>query len=483
MEMDFSGPPPQAKTLEEAQEIINVLWKICGDFSNRIKQLEEENAQLKQRLSNVEEKLNTNSRNSSTPPSSDKNKAKADRRKKKKRKQGGQPGHKGAHREMMPTSEVDDVKVVYPNKHCECGGKVEIGNSLRRHQVYELPEIKPIVTEYQLHIGCCAGCGKTHQADLPEGVSWNMLGSRAMALVGSFSGAYRLSKRQIESLLKDIYGLPVSIGTLSSIESVISDALSNPFAELLGFVQSQGVLHADETGHKQYGKKQWMWGAITKIASVFIIRKNRNQAVAKELLGEFSGILVSDRYPAYNIVEDNRRQLCWAHLIRDFTKISERPGIERTIGKNLLIETDKLFERWYDYKNEIIDRKTLLKRTVLWRKRIEGQLTLGACSTKGKTKKTCKRILKQKISLWTFLAHNDVEPTNNLAEQMIRHYVIWRKQSFGTQSERGNRFIERIMSTVATCKQQERNILNYLNDAISAHFSNQTAPSLIPNTS
>lgn len=476
MEMDFSGPPPQAKTLEEAQQIINVLWEICGQLTKRCDGLEK-------RVHELEEKLRTNSRNSSNPPSSDKHQGNPDGRKKKRRQHGGQPGHQGSYRALLPTKEVDEVKTVCPTEICGCGGQVEVSNTLRRHQVYELPEIKPIVTEYQLHGGRCSDCGKTYQSDLPEGVSWNLLGPRAMALVGCLSGAYRLSKRQIESLLKDLYGLPISLGTLSSVESIIADTLSHPFTELHDYIQTQPVLHADETGHKQCGQSQWLWGAITHLASVFFIRKNRNQTVAKELLGRFSGTLVSDRYGAYNMVEDNRRQLCWAHLIREFTKIAERSGIACTIGKTLLIYTDELFKRWHDYKKGVIDRTKLLRRMVLWRKRIEGQLQLAVCSTTGKTKKTCKRILKQKESLWTFLTQENVEPTNNLAERMLRHYVIWRKQSFGTQSERGNRFIERIMSTVATCKQQQRNILNYLYNAISAHFANLPAPSLIPNTS
>src|SRR5713101_4609303 len=291
MEFDFSQPAPRAKTLEEAQEIIDLLWSMLGELSKRVE------GQSK-RIEELEERLRTNSQNSSKPPSMDGRGGKKVKQKKakSKRKPGGQPGHEGKARELLPPEKVDHVEMCYPPERCECGDQVECGGLYQRHQVHELPEVKPVVTEYRVLEGICEGCGKAHTGSLPAGVSNCLLGHRAVALVGTLTGAYRLSKRLVQELLNDVCGLKVSLGTISRTEEMVSCALEQVTIEAKDYVRGARVAHCDETGHKEKGEKQWMWIAIAGLVCVFLARASRGAVVAKELLGEaFAGFLILDR--------------------------------------------------------------------------------------------------------------------------------------------------------------------------------------------
>jgi len=478
MELDFSQPAPQAKTLEEAQEIINVLWSVLGELSKRVE------AQSK-RIEELEERLRTNSKNSSKPASADGiGRKKKDKRKKSKsgRKAGGQAGHEGKGRELLPPEETDRVEMCYPPEQCECGHEVERGGLYRRHQVHELPEVKPVVTEYRLITGTCVECGKVHMASLPAGVSNCFLGPRAVALVGTLTGAYRLSKRLVQELLHDVCGLKLSVGAISQTEELVSCALECVAEEAKTYVREAPIVHCDETGHKEKGEKQWMWIAIAGLVCVFLARTSRGAVVAKELLGEaFAGFLISDRWSAYNWIDVARRQLCWAHLIRDFTKISERSGKAGQLGDHLLHLTEKkMFRYWHSVKDGTLSRALFVKRMQSIRADVERTLAEGRVCGESKTQNTCKKLLAVKAGLWTFIDHEGIEPTNNLGEQMIRHYVIWRKICFGAQSERGSLYIERVMTVVGSCRLQRRNILDFMTQAVDAFMGKGTIPSLLP---
>jgi len=443
----------------------------------------EENKNLKLRVVALEEKLGTDSSNSSMPPSSDlPGKKKKKRKKKGKRKRGGQPGHKGKTRELVPKEEVSEFVACPPEEQCDCGGHVQVNEEEpERHQVLDLPKIKALVTEFLIYSGVCAKCGKTHRGRLPDGTPAGMLGARAMAAIAVLSGKYHLSKRSIEELLEDLLGLDVSLGTICATEGRVSEVLEAPVEEAKEFVQEQAVVHADETSHKECGKKAWMWAAVTSYVSVFIIRFTRGQAAAKELLGEtFGGFLISDRWGAYNWVSTLQRQLCWAHLIRDFTKISERKGRSKEIGNSLLEYVKKMFHLWHLYVDGQMSRPSLQLRMAPIRKEIESLLEEGETCGYAKTERTCKRILKIREALWTFIDVPNVEPTNNAAEQAIRPYVLWRKASFGTQSKRGTLFVERMMTVSSSCKQQGRNVLDFVTEAVVSHLFRQNPPSLIP---
>jgi len=381
---------------------------------------------------------------------------------------------------------VDHVQKCFPPAQCECGGKTicELDH-FKRHQVHELPIMKSVVTEFQIYYGKCDGaCGKTHKGQLPAGISYNMLGPLAMAKVATLTGRYRLSKRNVSALFDDFYGLSISIGTVSNAEKIVSQALTVPVEVAKQYAkESTASKHADETSHKEKNKRMWTWVGVSMLVCVFLIRASRSTEVAQELLGGFfKGVLNSDRYAAYNWVLAKFRQICWSHLQRDFKKISERTGVSRKIGRNLLVYCRKMFTLWHRVKAGKLSRKKFKALMKLIQKSVEFLLKQGSCCGHKKTERTCKNILKIKEALWTFVSVLNVEPTNNLAEQLIRTFVIWRKTSFGTQSAEGSRYMERVLTVVATCNMQKRNVLDFISQAIKAHFGEGSVPSLIPVT-
>ncbi len=482
----------------EADPFITVRKSEWDAMQRRIEELEakiaelrrvhrEEIARLLARIEELEEKLRTSSRNSSMPPSSDLPSVKKPPRpqsKRGQRKQGAQKGHKGKGRTLLPVEQVDSVVDCRPTGTCDCGGHiVPKGEPLARKQVFEIPKVQPTVTEYRVYEGICEACGKRHRGLLPQGVPDGMLGPRAMALAAVFSGKYKMSKRGIEEVLLDMFGLDVCLGTVSNNEGRVSEALREPVEQAREFIREQSVVNMDETGHKMSGKKAWLWVAATACVSVFTIRFSRGAAVAKEMLGElFQGLLVSDRWSAYNWVNVLQRQLCWAHLIRDFTKISERAGHAGTIGDALLDCADKMFELWYRVRDGTMNRADFQAAMLPIRRSVEALLQQGVDCGHAKTSRTCKNLLKLKVALWTFVDFEGVEPTNNFGERTIRPGVMWRRVSFGTQSARGNLFVERMLTVSATCRQQNRNVLDYVTSAVEAHLRGTAAPSLLPNT-
>jgi transposase len=356
-----------------------------------------------------------------------------------------------------------------------------VSEAYQRHQVHELPMIKAIVTEYQLQKGVCCRCNTGYQATLPVGIPKGMLGPIAMAKVGVLTADYRLSKRNVTYLLNDFYGLKISIGTVSNTEKVVSAALEAPVETAKTFIQQQAVVNADETGHTEKNQKMWTWVCVAMLVAVFAIRASRGASVIKGMLGAgFKGILCTDRWSAYTWMAAVCRQLCWAHLMRDFKKIAERSGESGRIGDQLLDVGYRMFHYWEKVRQGKLSRKKyhLLMKPI--RKRIEELLKKGVACPHIKTAGTCKKILSVKEALWTFMEKEGVEPTNNLAEQVLRRIVIWRKTSFGTQSARGTLYMERIMTVVATCKLQKRNVLDFVTEAIRSHLSKTTPPSLLP---
>jgi len=467
--MNLKDKAPIADNLDDANKTIKWLWELARKLSNTQK---------------------VNSKNSSLPPSKDrssKNKSNIKRneqRKKNSKKQGGQPGHQKHERRLLPVEQVDQVINCSPISHCSCGGIVITSTAIkRRHQQYELPVIKPIVTEYQIREGQCDTCSKTYTGRLPIGISWSMLGPRATAMTAHLSGTYRISKQNMVYLYQDMFNFQLSVGMVCKAEKRVSNALEAPVDEAKHFVQSarQVSVNADETGFKEKGKNMWAWIAITCQVAVFMIRKNRSRKAAQELLGNhFIGILCSDRYSAYQWVPKEQRQICWAHLERDFRKISERNGTSHTVGIELLNQTNSLFHYWHKFKDRIIQHDELISRVKPIKAAIENLLKRGTRSRHKKTAGTCRNILSLAPALWRFLDTDGVEPTNNLAEQMIRTLAIWRKTSFGTQSTTGTLYMERIMTVVATCKLQSKNILTYLTDAVKSYLTKTDPPSLLP---
>ena len=308
-----------------------------------------------------------------------------------------------------------------------------------------------------------------------------MTGPRLLATIGTLTGGYRLSKRMVQGLLADVFHIDLSVGAISESEEVLGAALAPVVQQAHGYVRQAPVVHADETGHKEKGDRQWMWVAIAGMVSAFLARAARSAVVGRELLGSgFAGILVSDRYAAYGWIPAQRRQVCWAHLMRDFTRIAERRGEAGHIGEELLAHAATMFGFWYRVRDGTLSRGMFVCHMAFVQNCIENTLRRGSACSDAKTANTCRQILAIKNALWTFAQTPGVEPTNNLAERCLRGYVIWRKISFGTQSRRGSLYVERMMTVVGSCKLQGRNILEFVTQAVHAYWGAGIAPSLVP---
>ena len=437
--------------------------------------LQEENLAL-------QEQGNQTSRNSSRPPSSDPPKSPRPRRPRSGRRRGGQPGHPGHSRTLIPIEEVDEIVILKPEQCRGCQVPL-VGEDLSpfRHQVIEIPPIQPVVTEYQWHQLVCPDCGETTRAPWPQGVPSGTYGPRVHATVALCTGSYRLSKRTTQQAMDDLFGVPMSVGTISQSEKATTKVLAEPVEEARAYVQEQSVAHLDETSWRQDGKRAWLWVAVTSWVTVFLVRMSRGGQVARELLGEgFSGILVTDRYSAYNWYPVRWRQLCWSHLLRDFEAIRGRGGASEEIGEALLGQAHQMFTWWHRVREGTLARSTFRSYMTLLRREVERLLEAGSQCGVSKTEGMCREILKRREALWTFVQVEGVEPTNNTAERSIRPGVQWRKGSFGTQSEAGSRYVESMMTVVATLKQQKRNVLAYLVAAHEAALRGETAPSLLP---
>jgi len=398
------------------------------------------------------------------------------------RPRGGQPGHRGTTRSLRPVAEIDELHVCQPTHCVGCGSPLTGRDpSPRRHQVTELPPLQPTVTEYQLHALRCRCCGVVTRAPLPEGVPERAFGPRLQALVAVLSGAYRLSKRNIQQLLADCFGVELALGSIGALERATSEALQEPVAEARRFVQQQSVVHVDETGWREANQRAWLWTAVTHTVTVFLIRRSRGSQVAKELVGEaFAGILVSDRWSGYRWVPIKRHQMCWSHLIRDFRQMAEAGGAAGAIGETLGMCARQLFHWWHRVRDGTLQRSSFCMYVAPLRIEVRALLREGALCEDAKSAALCRSLLQHEPALWTFTHNEGVELTNNPAERALRPIVLWRKSSFGTQSRTGSDFVERMLTVVATLRQQQRQVLQYVTAACQAALHNQPPPSLLP---
>ncbi len=439
-------------------------------------------ATLEARLEELERQLNQSSKNSSKPPSSDPpwmppwKKA----REEKKRK----PRGWGKKRNLLPVEKVDLVQPLYPTDCDGCGAPVSRTHwgSPERHQVTELPVQKAIVTEYQLHHCRCENCGKVAVAKLPDGVSRSSFGPRLQATIAMLSGGYRMSKRQIRSLLDAMWGIDISLGAIIGAERRMSDAIKDRVEEARKHVQKSPAVFADETPWKERHKLGWLWTAGTPKVVTFHVSPSRSGATARELLSEhFNGILVSDRYAAYGFVPMERRQVCWAHLKREFVALAEsRTPFSRELGEKTVELIGKMFHLFHAYQRRDCDPAGFLQDMKTIERKIIRLLEAGKRAPHPYVASKCKSILKSKDAFFTFATQADVEPTNNRSERALRHGVLYRKSSLGTQSSAGSRYVERVLTVVHTLKAQARNLFDYLIAAATAHLYGYSAPSLLP---
>jgi transposase len=442
-------------------------------------------AQLRAALSRIEELealLRRYSGNSSRPPSSDP--PSAPPRPKKEptgRKRGGQVGHEKHKRVMLPPHRVRSVSECLPEECRGCGDVLDgIDPDPQVHQVFDIPHLIACADEFRLHSLYCSRCGITTQGQLPAGVPTTGISPRFEALIGMLSGKYRLPKRSVQEMCSDVFDVDIALGSVCNAEQRVSEAIADPFAEAHEAVKAAPVVNADETGWREAKQKAWLWVATTATIAVFLIRRRRNTDVAKELLGAFfPGRLITDRWVAYDFVNYLRRQLCWAHLKRDFKSFLDHGAEAKRIGLALEDARKRLFRHWYRARDGTICRSTLRANARPIQREILDLLREGIHCPPKKVAGMCREILDAQHSLFLFIAQEGVEPTNNHAEQTIRHAVIWRKISFGTDSEVGSRFVERMLTVVQTLRLQKRCVLDYLTSACEARLHGASAPSLI----
>ena len=297
-------------------------------------------------------------------------------------------------------------------------------------------------------------------------------------MVGVLTGVLNTSKRKALAMINEVFSVPMSLGGLSNCEAQLVDALEHPYNETIEHIRGQNIAHADETGWRRGNRQRgWLWALCCTGAAVFMVHAKRGQQAARQLLGMFSGILVSDRWGGYNIFS-GIRQICWAHLKRDFKAISETKGGLGEIGKELYGLAKKILKMRKRVRDGTLQWRTFQRRMVPLMRRVEELLEEGA-SIKCKLSGRCRRIINQREHLWRFVYNPSVEPTNNVAERIVRQGVLWRKSSFGTQSERGARYVERILTACATCRLQGRSIIEYLRNVCSCHLEGVPVPSLI----
>jgi len=449
------------------------------DKNAYIKQLEKENTALKKRIEELERLLGMNSKNSSKPPSSDPAHIAATLPRRRRRKRGAQKGHQAHLKELLPQEKVTRHIELKPDV-CPCGGTTfeKADEEPLRHQIIDIPPIEPEVIEYIQSTYRCQACGEFVYQSLTDEIKRRHFGPGVLTLVAVLTGMLNTSKRKALAMINEFFSVPMSLGGLSHCEAQLAAALEQPYQEAVEHVRKQEIAHADETGWRRGNRQRgWLWALCCAGAAVFMVHAKRGQDAAKKLLSTFNGVLVSDRWGGYNFFA-GVRQICWAHLKRDFKALSESPDALGQMGNELYGLARKILKLRKRVRDGTLQWATFQKRMIPLIKRVETLLEEGAASQYALSGK-CRRILKHRDHLWTFVYDPRVEPTNNRAERIVRQGVLWRKGSFGTQSERGARYVERILTVCATCRLQGQSVIKYLRDASRCHLSGVSVPTLV----
>jgi transposase len=352
----------------------------------------------------------------------------------------------------------------YPSACQACGGALSGSDpSPYRHQVVEIPAVLPEVVEHRFHQLVCPVCETLTRAPSSAIVAQGGYGPRLSGLVVWLSGKAHQSHGQIVSLLDEIFGVVLSTGMVSRLRQQFTTTMQPAMAAALSYMRQQPVLGMDETGWPQGNsdgqnatqKRGWLWVMRSPWVSYFAIHLSRAQTVVKALLGQdYAGCIGSDRCPSYNHLPLHQRQICWAHLKRDFTAMAERSGVSAEIGQDLLDIESAVFALWHDFRNGVIGRVGLAEQIA--------------------------KILTLEPALWTFVSQPGVEPTNNASERALRPAVLWRKGSFGSQSQIGTEFVATILTVISSLKAQNRHVLDYLTDVFDAAQRRLPIPSLLP---
>jgi transposase len=487
---DWNSTPQSVKTTLAALAHQLRLFRIrFSAYEQKIAGLEEQAAEvesLKTEVSALRERLGQNSANSSRPPSSDAPQHRRPaRREPSGRKRGAQVGHQGKGRSLKPAEEVGRVVDLRPERCARCGRRLRGDDSQPfRHQVTEIPPARAEVIEYRRHTLCCERCGAKTVAAWGEEVPEGSFGARLQATVAYLTGRLGLSHRDCLEALDVLHGVRLSLGTVSAIQRQVSQAVAAPVTTAQEFVRRQGVNQVDETGWKEQGRLGWLWVNATAQVTIFEVAARRDAATARAVIGEATGgIITTDRYLGYSWLATARRQVCWAHLSRDFQAIAERAGDAQEIGEALLAQTKEVFRLWHELREGTISRRKFQHLIARVQQRVTELLAAGSECRSSQTRGTCRHIRAVESALWTFVRVRGVEPTNNFAERALRRAVLWRRKSFGTQSVAGSRFVERILTVVTTLRQQGRDVLDYLTAACASAQGGSRSICLLPDTS
>lgn len=484
------------KTPESVKQLITNLMEQMG---RRIAALEEQCAALQAENQMLKEHLKRNSKNSSKPPSQDIAKGFQPKPKTEgKKNRGGQIGHEGHPRPLYTIEQCQSVQDYYPERCIECGEilRGEAGEPYRV-QIVEIPKTVPQVAEHRFHCRGCERCGVITRAWNEDIINSSGYGDRVMAHIAVLSGQYRQSHRMVQELMDELFGVKLSVGSINRLRQESSHAIAQVVHDAHEYVRNQAQVNIDETsfaqgngdGNNPSKRKGWLWVMVTPLVSYFEVFLGRSQVMCQQILGEaFAGIIGSDRFSAYTYLDLEQRQICWAHLKRDLTQIAERSGVSGLLGQALLAEQKALFELWYQVRDGTLPRCEFAALVAPIQHQIHSLLTEGASydiardekTPLDKTVRTCQQLLKVESAFWTFVTTEGVEPTNNAAERALRPAVLWRKNSFGSQSQAGSLFVSRMLTVVTTLRAQNRSVLDYLVDACRAARNRQIPPSLLP---
>jgi transposase len=458
----------------------------CRERDERIAVLERRVVELEATVHDLTARLGTNATNSGTPPSANPPGApKPVVKKRSGKRPGGQPGHPPRLKRRLPPERLHQVIPFVP-AHCDrCHEPLPPHPGLDDpepswHQVAELPKVAALVTEYQGHYRTCPCCGQLNHAAIPQDLKQTSVGPRLAATLGYLAGSHRVSTRGLEEITADVFDAPIALGTVANLRAEVSEALAPAHAEAIQEVRAAPVKNVDETSWKLAGKLCWLWVAATSTVAAFLIHAKRSAKALAALLGEkVKGFVCSDRWSAYARLSPFCRQICWAHLKRDFQKLVDRGGAAVPLGQRLQRLAERAFTEWHLFRGGGCDRKELQARLERPRRAFERVLKAGRRCADRKAATFCKNVLGLLPAVWQFVVSAGVEPTNNHAERMLRRGVLWRKNAFGSHSAAGCRFVERMLTVVQTRRLQGRSVLGYLSEAVLAHRQGLPAPSLL----
>ena len=449
-----------ARQPPESQAIIRILWA---------------------RVQELEGRLLRTPQNSSLPPSVQHPHAKpAKKKKRSKKKRGGQPGHAKHERPLRPSEECDEVVTIKPAECRRCGEQLSgTDREPWRHQVWELPEIQPLVTEYQRQRLVCRCCGVTTCGELPPGVPSGQSGPRLVAFTGLLMAYFRQSKRRTAQFLESLLGQPCSPGLTVKLQTLVTTALRPAYDELARQLPAQPRLSIDESPTKEAGVKSWLWTFVADKFTVFASRRTRAATVLDDLLtARFQGVVTCDRAKMY--WQCGRLQWCWAPLKRDFQALIDSGDAQaKRLGHDWLRQTREVFRHWSRCRDGTLTRAGLKRVLKPIRDKVAAYLLRGVFSGNSRCVGMCRELHEHRDWLWTFLDHEGIEPNNNASERSLRHAVIWRKLSFGTQSASGSRFVETTLTIIEACRQQSRNVFHFITDAVKAQFNRQQPCSIL----